>query len=739
MCKRLYVLFALLISCIKEVYLCPGKCTCTDISTNCSGTGLTSFPADLPESTIRIELRYNNISSIVEDDFKGLKNLISLDLRFNKLKNIGDEALFILDNLEILNLDHNELLMSDAGMFVYVEYSLINLTVSHNEMAGQLSRDIFQYMSKLKYLDLSFNSIKSIQSRSFPESLTYLDLSNNPIASMAIGVFRDLENLVYLDMRETQLKSVANYFADCISLHTLLLGGYNLASMSQESLQGLHNLATLSLEYTSLHILPDNVFLPTPNLNVLRLEGNKKLTITTNIISPLTNLTVLYFEDNGFIDLSFVNVLRTLEALFISGNSLTSIPALGNLKILKILDISRNVVKRLSLDWPLNELEMLNLSSNSISDVDKSFFSKLPGLRSVDLTSNVLTHLVSSWFVKNDKLKEIITGNNPWTCDCLMKEIHGYQQISKFYAICDAIGSFIKGGIVSTETFCIRCQSPFQYKGIYFDMVPSEHFESCSDNNANLLTTGNLLNSTFKPTVDYQASQQVINSLIPIICTLVMLSMLGGIAYFIKKKDMRKTSNDAPPLPKPRTITNSTNLPVDDGFEQSYAMADLGKSNNLNSAIYNECDFNMTKFNQSYEHDTAPSCENIYEPIDFRIPQTTCKNSKCDVSQKPLDFPTDITHTMPSVSNEYEDVPRRLNTVDYSNSNPYILPSSVPAPSSIPRAQTVLESPYLTPSLDANLYDLHAPPPPPDQDEFEHNSESAYETTPNAYLEFNAT
>ena len=69
------------------VFACPTQCVCyaKQKLVNCAKAGLSSVPKDLPRGYNRLNLAYNRIKWLTENDMKRFRNLTTVDLRGNPL------------------------------------------------------------------------------------------------------------------------------------------------------------------------------------------------------------------------------------------------------------------------------------------------------------------------------------------------------------------------------------------------------------------------------------------------------------------------------------------------------------------------------------------------------------------------------------------------------------------------------------------------------------------------------
>ncbi|XP_060079046.1 LOW QUALITY PROTEIN: G-protein coupled receptor GRL101-like [Ylistrum balloti] len=205
--------------------ICPNSCSCQGLIFNCvdndvsksrvlgqipeqirgltlqirlsEWTGL--LPFQLP-TIFSLSLQHCHINSLYFGNhsvFNGLGSLIRLDLSFNDISSIPANTFTMLLKLEYLVLNHNPIVAIDkmafSGLHLLREFHLVGSQISN------LSSDIFVDCEALTYLNLSSNYIKWIDADTF-NNLAYvkrLDLRNNSL-QLSEHMFKGLTSLGHL-------------------------------------------------------------------------------------------------------------------------------------------------------------------------------------------------------------------------------------------------------------------------------------------------------------------------------------------------------------------------------------------------------------------------------------------------------------------------------------------------------------------------------------------------------------
>ena len=277
----------------------------------------------------QLALLESGITTLRENDFKGLSSLQILHLSNNSLSALPNGIFGGLSNLEQLGLVDNLLSELPDGIFSGLN-SLGSLLLSSNAITT-LPQGVFSGLSNLHVLWLNDNLLSELPDGIFSglNSLRNLLLNSNAITTLPQGVFSGLSNLHVLWLNDNLLSELPDgIFSGLNSLRILLLYRNATTALPQEIFSGLSNLEHLGLDDNSLDTLSEGIFSGLNSLKLLGLGATSLRTLPENVFHGLSSLQSLSLHQNSLSTLT-ENVFQGLSALrklCLSGNNLTSLP-----------------------------------------------------------------------------------------------------------------------------------------------------------------------------------------------------------------------------------------------------------------------------------------------------------------------------------------------------------------------------------------------------------------------------
>lgn len=142
-----------------------------------------------------------NYSPVEGSAFQNCTNLEKLNLGFNQLSSIPFDAFYGLHKLIQLNLEENNLKEINPKWFEHLE-NLQNFNLNNNYLE-EIPNGVFNKLTKLKTLELNDNSLISIRWKMFEQNtfLETISIYGNRIQRIEQNSFRHLSELTMLDLR----------------------------------------------------------------------------------------------------------------------------------------------------------------------------------------------------------------------------------------------------------------------------------------------------------------------------------------------------------------------------------------------------------------------------------------------------------------------------------------------------------------------------------------------------------
>nr|AGJ51087.1 variable lymphocyte receptor C [Petromyzon marinus] len=163
-----------------DVCICSSATDSSPETVDCSSKTLADVPTGIPASTERLELQYNQLTSIPVKAFHGLTRLTFLGLSDNKLPSLPVGVFDQLKNLDKLYLGQNQLKSLPPGVFDKLT-KLTVLWLNDNQLQ-RIPEGAFDKLTKLETLHLQTNELQSVPDGAFDSlgKLELLYLQNNP-------------------------------------------------------------------------------------------------------------------------------------------------------------------------------------------------------------------------------------------------------------------------------------------------------------------------------------------------------------------------------------------------------------------------------------------------------------------------------------------------------------------------------------------------------------------------------
>ncbi|KAM8946690.1 toll-like receptor 5 [Pelodytes ibericus] len=293
-------------------------------------------------------------------------------------------------DIEILDLSSGSIFSLNPDVFAKLS-TLLLLNLAKNKI-NQIERYAFHGLDRLEHLNLSYNLLGHLYDDSFDglARVRHIYLQQNNIGPIQGDTFRKLKNLEFLDLTDNAIKTLR--FCESIPFVKILY----LVGNKLEAVDSHVNTAFLDLTGNivgNLGVLHKLAMIPT--LQVIMLKWNKlSFCETQETISKNNSLAYLDLSDN-MIQLVWekaqcLNIfqnLSLLQILVLSNNHFRFLPQglFNELSSLRTLNLSFNSLTYLLSDALPSNLETLDLSNNQLLSPNPQIFASLKAL---DITSN---------------------------------------------------------------------------------------------------------------------------------------------------------------------------------------------------------------------------------------------------------------------------------------------------------------------------------------------------------------
>ncbi|XP_070826986.1 immunoglobulin superfamily member 10 [Chaetodon trifascialis] len=186
---------------------CPKSCAChLPNEVHCTFRYLTAIPDHIQPAVERINLGYNSITALRENDLSGLENLELLMLHSNTIHSIEDRAFQDLKSLQVLKMSFNKVKKINKETFKGLD-SLLRLHMDHNHI-DFISPEAFYGLTNLQLVHLEGNHLQQLHPDTFitlrhsqvfkVSSVRNIHLSDNLLTTLPASIFSgcsQLENL----------------------------------------------------------------------------------------------------------------------------------------------------------------------------------------------------------------------------------------------------------------------------------------------------------------------------------------------------------------------------------------------------------------------------------------------------------------------------------------------------------------------------------------------------------------
>ncbi|NXA59553.1 TLR5 protein, partial [Mohoua ochrocephala] len=309
---------------------------------------------------------------------------------FDNLKNPDYSTFAGLGRSNLSSLDISRGFIFSLKSLVFQSLrNLESLNLFRNKI-NEIQRQAFFGLGNLKILNLSSNLLGELYDYTFEglRSVMYIDLQQNHIGMIADKSFRQLVNLKIIDLRDNAIKILPSF----PRLTSAFLGDNKLMFVSYRAITATH----LDLERNWLANLGDlYILFQIPDLQYIFLKQNR-FSYCVKSANAIENNQLIYMDlgENMLqlvwerdLCLDVFGALPKLQVLHLNNNYLSALPQeiFRGLTSLKSLNLASNLLSHLSPGVFPQSLANLNLSGNQLFSPEPEVFMTLTFL---DITHN---------------------------------------------------------------------------------------------------------------------------------------------------------------------------------------------------------------------------------------------------------------------------------------------------------------------------------------------------------------
>lgn len=373
--------------------ICPNACYCDDNGeyVSCVGDGLWRFPMEVPNTTIRLELRNYLVQELNSDDFANLPEMEELKLQQSKIEIVNNNTFASNTKLQRLDLSQNILFSLSSSVFANLR-NLRHLDLSSNIL--EFVEEAFSELINLEQLNLRENRLQQLTTSTFTglHKVQYLNLDANNISSIEVGTFQYLTNLAHLIISNNPLTTLSRLDFFGSRLQYIDISHVGLDRIPQSLTKFVRD---LRLAKNNLTIISAGDFDSYPYLGLLVLDDNCVSEIENDALGRQEYLMRLWLNGNCLTKVP-PNLPPSLLALYMEENKLTELLSYSfkGLVHLEQLFLQRNEIKYMAscVFCDLISLKSLDLQANQIENLTAGVFYNLTNLQTLDLSQNNLMY-----------------------------------------------------------------------------------------------------------------------------------------------------------------------------------------------------------------------------------------------------------------------------------------------------------------------------------------------------------
>jgi Leucine-rich repeat (LRR) protein len=278
---------------------------------------------DLPDGLFRNQenlrtLKLSGNSALRVSSFEGLKSLNEFYLASMDVSQV-EENFFQSLNIKRLfyggiDKDHTFPIKSLKSQETIEELAIIGLNLS--QLPANFG-PILRSMKKLRKIEFSENSIRSVEAFVDLPNVEWINLTNNKIVELPYNAFKGCPRLAFLYLESNPIKALrGDEFNQLSGLKELILTNTKLTSIPPTTFHPLRSLESLELSgaFTGTNnIISKELFMSSTNLIALGLAGNNIHAIHPEAFANQQKLIYLDLRGNICVGILFRNSEKLID------------------------------------------------------------------------------------------------------------------------------------------------------------------------------------------------------------------------------------------------------------------------------------------------------------------------------------------------------------------------------------------------------------------------------------------
>ena len=291
--------------------------------------------------------------------------------------NLNDLPLIAENNLFEYVLNNNNI-----NEINNIPFSCEKLSINNNKIT-KINFNSFENKNlQLKFFDVSFNKLISLNGFNNFINLCELNLSNNFLKDEELKNLSKLNLLKNLNLSNNNLKSneICKLISNLNSIEKINLNNNNIEYLNFNN--KCETLLQLEIDNNKINKI---IFNKESLINLIYLSLNSNKISEINSINNLFNLEYFSCIENELINLN-INNLNNLKLLQAKNNLLNNFLLSNNLKLIQYIEISYNNLISFKIEGEHKNLKNLIVDNNKLNNIEINFF--FENIEFIDLSNN---------------------------------------------------------------------------------------------------------------------------------------------------------------------------------------------------------------------------------------------------------------------------------------------------------------------------------------------------------------